>query len=607
MNHKHEPLIFTGKERANADYHDGQLRPVVGVHNFQALRVNREHPEWSDGLGWTYSPAPFLAFWNHRFYLHHYMNQLEEHTPPTLTMLMTSTDGRTWSKPEILFPTYVVPAGVSKAGWENVDTSGMYSVMHQRMGFYIAPDGRLLALGYYAIVLDNIHDHPNDGKGMGRVVREIYSDGSFSEIYFIRYNSSAGWNETNTSFPFFTASTDEGFRSACQSLLEDRLMVQQWAEESDRDDPLINTRNPDAPSGIPKAFCWYTLPDGKTVGLWKFSKAAISEDKGETWGPFSDIPSFVMSGAKVWGQQTTDGRYAIVYNPVPDGEHRWPLAVTVSEDGLNFNKLLTVHGEVPPRRYSGLYKDFGPGYNRGIEEGNGVPADGNMWLTYTVNKEDLWVSRIPVPIRDRVDTPVNDDFANFPLGGFVQDWNLYCPLWAPIQVIETERQRVLELSDSDPCDYAKAVRVFPESTRATVAFTIQAKQMEHGLLHIELQDAQGINAVRIALGAGGVLDPHAANEHKYSYQKDEWLDIQLKFDTYNRTVDLEVNGHSIPYVYFRRTAATLERIVFRTGKARRDPNPETDRHAVPDLANVSEPAVKAAYWIGSLRTFDHQS
>ena len=38
-------IHYTGKELSNPTYHDGQLSPVVGVHNIQLVRANREHPE----------------------------------------------------------------------------------------------------------------------------------------------------------------------------------------------------------------------------------------------------------------------------------------------------------------------------------------------------------------------------------------------------------------------------------------------------------------------------------------------------------------------------------------------------------------------------------
>ena len=46
-------IHYTGKTLSNPNRHDGGLSPVVGVHNIQILRANREHPSESNGNGWT--------------------------------------------------------------------------------------------------------------------------------------------------------------------------------------------------------------------------------------------------------------------------------------------------------------------------------------------------------------------------------------------------------------------------------------------------------------------------------------------------------------------------------------------------------------------------
>ena len=46
------------------------------------------------------------------------------------------------------------------------------AIMHQRVGFYVSKSGRLIAMGNYGVALDK-KDDPNDGNGIGRVVREI--------------------------------------------------------------------------------------------------------------------------------------------------------------------------------------------------------------------------------------------------------------------------------------------------------------------------------------------------------------------------------------------------------------------------------------------------
>ena len=120
--------------------HDGQLRPAVGVESFQVLRHNRSHPELADHFGWTYNHAPMIVYWNDRFYLEYLSNPVGEHIAPGQTLLSTSPDGREWSTPQVIFPIYNLrpPDAPGKA------------MMHQRMGFFIAPDGRLLVLPFTA-------------------------------------------------------------------------------------------------------------------------------------------------------------------------------------------------------------------------------------------------------------------------------------------------------------------------------------------------------------------------------------------------------------------------------------------------------------------------
>ncbi|HEY4334652.1 MAG TPA: six-hairpin glycosidase, partial [Puia sp.] len=156
-------LHYTGHTLSNPDYHHGQLAPAVGVHSMQVLRANRP--------GFTYNHAPMLAYWNHKFYLEYLSDSIGESIPPGQTLLATSTDGYAWSSPIVIFPPYKIPDGTTKEGHPGV-AKDLYAVMHQRMGFYVSKHNRLLVLGFYGICLDP-HDDPNDGKGIGRVVREI--------------------------------------------------------------------------------------------------------------------------------------------------------------------------------------------------------------------------------------------------------------------------------------------------------------------------------------------------------------------------------------------------------------------------------------------------
>ena len=92
--------------------------------------------------------------------------------------------------------------------------------MHQRVGFYVSKSNRLIAMGYYGVSMDE-KDDPNDGNGIGRVVREIRKDGSFGPIYFIRYNH--GFNEKHRLSLMYKSSKDKDFVKACDEILSNPL------------------------------------------------------------------------------------------------------------------------------------------------------------------------------------------------------------------------------------------------------------------------------------------------------------------------------------------------------------------------------------------------
>jgi hypothetical protein len=589
----YEGIKYTGKTMANIDYHHGTLTPAVGVHNIQVVRANRQMPEESDGFGWTYNHAPNMAYFKGRFYLHYLSDSVGEHIPPAHTLLVTSEDGYNWGKPQVIFPKYKVPDGTTKEGVEGI-AKDLIAVMHQRMGFYQSSNGRFLTLGYYGISL-NLHDSPNDGKGIGRVVREIHADGSFGPVYFIRYNS--GWNAGNTSYPFFESSNDEGFVKACKELLGNPLMMQQWNEEADRDDPLIPIHKQY------KAFNYYTLSDGRIVGLWKHALCAVSNDGGKTW-LYSPLraPGFVNGNAKIWGQKTSDGCYATVYNP---SEFRWPLAVSVSQDGLNYENLLLVNGEITTMRYGGNFKSYGPQYIRGILEVNGTPPDGNMWLTYSMNKEDIWVARVAVPVQSSVSDDINEVFKEMPKGKEMDRWNIYSPCWARVEMQNVDGERALALYDKDPFDYALAERVVPESGKLLIDFTVVPAQNDHGQLDIELKNDQGLGAIRLTFDNNGVLK--VKKGYRYSgilnYKAGKSYNIQIKTDVENRFYQLYINGEEKGrgYIVYR-PVHTIKRVTFRTGDIRRFPNPDTPTDQSYDIDNAGSMDKEAAFYIESFKT-----
>ena len=363
-------------------------------------------------------------------------------------------------------------------------------------------------------------------------------------------------------------------------------------EEADRIDPLIPLHKEY------KAYCDYTLPDGRLVSLWKHALTSISEDGGNTWAqPVERAKGFVNSNAKIWGQRLSDGTYATVYNP---SEFRWPLAISLSKDGLEYTTLNLVHGEITPMRYGGNYKSFGPQYVRGIQEGNGTPPDGDLWVTYSMNKEDMWVSHIPVPVRAHASEHADDDFAGYKDLSELTDWNLYSLQWAPVSL----DGKWLVLQDKDLFDYARVERKIPATKELKVSFELMAEQNDKGLLQIEFLDENGIACSRLELTPDGLFRAKGGARfgNLLKYEPGKTYKVEVELSVANRMVIVYVDGKKVGQRMFFAPVPAIERVMFRTGAQRTYPTVDTPADWYGILPNAGEQEPLCTYRIAHFKT-----
>lgn len=572
-----EPVIYTGKLQPVKEFYDGKLPHAVGVHHYQVFRANRENPSDPGEVGFTYNHQPYLAYWNGKFYLQFLQGLVEEHNPPTRVVLVTSEDGINWSNPVIAFPEYTLPEIDNDV---RLVPAGTKAVMHQRMGFYTAPNGKLLISGFYSYTATP-RNSPNAGHGIGRVIREVYEDGTFGPIYFIRYNRHAGWNELNTNFPFYKTSNDKEFLVACNALLNDKLVTLQWWEEDRSEDGFYNvdpfeTEGSESFSkyvvtvdGAGKALSYYHRPDEVVVGLWKNQFSALSPDDGKTWTKIVKNKTLWAAGSKTWGQRTDDKRYAIVHNQSATERNRFPMVTMVGEDGHTFDRMFCVSGEVSPLRYQGIHKNPGPQYYRGIVEGNGNPPGDEMWIVYSMNKEDIWISSTSVPIKDSVDKEVNQNFESVNSIADLKSWNLHTYKWAPVEVEvdSTTNNRYLKLTDEDPYDGAMAERIFPKASNKEISFRFNAKQVGLGYaMHVEVQDQRGNRALALRIDKDWLsFDIKKVEVDAVPISTDAWYHVNLKIDCMDKCYTVSVNGiKRDEKIEFADNTDSVERIVFST-------------------------------------------
>jgi hypothetical protein len=591
------PLQYEGPPLPNASVADGGLRYSPGVQNIQISRANRKFPPnltpaVENKKGWTYQHHVDLASWRGRLYAAWDMTTGKEDLPPFHVAYATSKDGFTWSTPKDLFP--------FNQAW------------NQRFYFYHASNDRMLAFACGA--------NPENGKKKISeaikkivIVREILPNHELGGIYTL-IAPGPGLP------PLYTGSSDGGFIAACREACNNRPLLEQqdygnylgeqrmkWHDATNWPGGDMNV------TGYPfgKGLCYFHRKDGVLVGLCKMGFVTLSSDEGRTWS-LPVIPKTLIAGkGKVWAQKTPDDRYAMIYPPQRPGP-RYPMAITTSDDGISFQDMRLIHGEVPPIRYgASRSKGNGPQYLRGIAEwaGDAPGLDTNsIWVAYSVNQEDIWVSRIPVPIVAETRDSVHDSFENVLPGPQVPGWNTYAPIWAPITVV-TDSNRTnhyLELNDREAADYARAVRTFPKSSTGEISFRLSAAQNDHGRLEIELLGEQNARPVQLWLDDHGNLQARDGKriETLATYTSDIWSDFTIRVKEGHFTVIR--NGKTLlKNAAFAESSPTVYALSFRTGEFRGKPLSVASQRE--DLPNTEDPLIPTIYRIDDVSTVEGES
>lgn len=543
------------RQKADTRLHDGALPHVRGACCYQVVRASQDKGIAPEGLGHTYNHAPMLAYYRGHFLYEYLSSPRGEHEAPSLVLLSMSRDGIHWGKPQVAFPPLSVCSSCYIGpGREHIRESQIPCIVHHRMGFYLANNGCLLITTFYGISPD-FHMAPNNGYGVGRVVREVLPDLSLSDIYFLRYNQPGGYSETTVKrFAHFEQSDSEQFKEACRDLLSNQLVTSQWWEEQ-RFDSLLEH----APNG--KALAYYHLPDGRIMGVFKDSLVSISCDGGQSWSRPCPSASIETSTGKVWGQRTTNAQYALVYNPSPDAAHRWPLAMVSGHDGIHFSNLSAIVPEISPSRYEGQLKNLGAQYVRGICEHNGFPDDQAMWLAYSVNKEDMWIARVPTPHVNEQLIDVHEDMSIIDEDILRNRWNLYVPAWNGAKLVSDGNGRqVLRLVDTDPYDRTRAMRLVRpgELQRVRVVMTVQSLEFQTAVVHV--QDRRGQNLCMILFKPDGTLclRDRGSDVFLSSWVRAEPLDINILCDCVENRLKIRVYDASGMRSFGSQTLASAE-------------------------------------------------
>ncbi len=545
-------IIVAGndQQQLNLDLPDGGLPPTPGVLNIELLRTTRYAPQLSDGDGWTYAHHMDLAEWRGRLYAAWNMTEKDEDVPPSKVVYASSPDGIEWSKPADLFP--------RELAW-----ACRFYFFHTRNDKMLAFCAARLSNGIVTEDLKSVV-----------LAREILPDHRLGSVFTLIH-------PIEKMPPSYETSTDKAFVEACREAANNNLLLEQqdYGVFLGERKMIWHAKTPKYKGFYPfgKAFSFYQRKDRNWVGVSKMGFVTTSADEGQTWTEPQLPPTLIAGAAKVWGQRTHDDRFVLAYNPDPKKTKRFPLVMVNGEDGIHFRDMRVIHGEFPPLRYPGKYKDFGYQYVRGVAAwaSDHTFADtAAIWLIYSVHKEDIWLSRIPLPVNTKHESFPSDNFQKTSLGAIIKNWNIYSPKWAPVRVVAEPGKRsnhCLELKDGDPTDYARAMRLFPGSERIKAQFRIKSLQT-NAPLEIEIQDEQGKLFLGIQFTKEGTLKAIGKSYKSVlgTYKTGNWITFNVMTDAQNGDSKISVNGKTVN-IPKNETPSDLkiDRIIFKTGASRK--------------------------------------
>lgn len=141
---------------------------------------------------------------------------------------------------------------------------------------------------------------------------------------------------------------------------------------------------------LPEEPYWWVLPDGNLLALFRdnaksgYLFRSFSTDNGRTWSrPVrTDFPD---ARSKFNGLQLSDGRYILVSNP--NHKKRDPLALSISDDGIVFNKMGYLIG------------------GRRVDYPHIIEHKGYLLIAFSGNKQSIEVLKIKISELDNLEMP----------------------------------------------------------------------------------------------------------------------------------------------------------------------------------------------------------
>jgi hypothetical protein len=323
-----------------------------------------------------YSHHPFIINFHDQLYVMWSSGQADEDSPSQRVDYAVSSDGVHWSPARIFAVDPDGPGGPKRR------TAG---------GWWIAQGTLYACFATHSGPSNNTGNSAQKWAGDVTLEYSSSSDGitwtpSQPMITHFMPNEGPRWNGK-----YWITTGENAFGVTKILYTDDPLGVGSWRES--RLPPVLSEKEPNESS-------WYRRPDGTLIMVfrddnhgWRLFDSKSTDD-GVSWSQ-PQRAGFADATSKVRAGNLPDGEAYIINNPATNGA-RIPLAISISRDGRLFDRSYAVRWENTNFRYPGVNKGAGYSYPNSMLWGD------SLYVVYSVNKEDIAVSQIPLT---RLETP----------------------------------------------------------------------------------------------------------------------------------------------------------------------------------------------------------
>jgi len=368
---------------AASDEMDSRLNLLENTESFTLYTATAETGTYSHHGHITYFKDVLIATWD---------NQVnDENGSGQQGLFRRSMDqGGTWTPVQELFPPQDkrVPASEAFIGTRFMTSNG----------FAVIED-----ILYAVTVVSEWSGSSIEGKkrvNVGRLCRSVDPEGMLGDLFWLSDTPPApadGFSSYPAGDPELVGKIDRHFKQPGNELQLDFSVSRPLSDDDHRlSEPVPSYKISDG--------TWVRLyrdmghKDAQTQKEKEETKsrrnyASFSSDKGKTW----TVPirtSFPDACARSNAGKLPDGQVYVINNIIPMNPGglggRSMLAISMSRDGLNFDRVAIIRFISSPIRHKGLEKSIGYQYPHSVVAGK------DLWVIYSVNKEDVQLMRIPL-------------------------------------------------------------------------------------------------------------------------------------------------------------------------------------------------------------------